>query len=364
MFGFSKKQQISNSISENNTELESLKSQLANVEMERDQLKQQVSSLNAGSYSTDTNSVLNVDVLNNMPVFNESLISIQTSLVEITAEMESKKQLADDAGDISTMTGIAVDNMASKLKQMTSDTEMTSRKISELNHRAEDIGGIVNMIKSISEQTNLLALNAAIEAARAGEMGRGFAVVADEVRNLAARAGDASKEIEGLVSIIQSDILEAKAQMDKVLGEKDDMNGASDGATKNMGNLLVLSSEMKNVITTSAILSFIELAKIDHLIYKFEVYQVYMGVSNKKANQLSSHRDCRLGNWYETTGKEKFSSSHAYAQLDAPHREVHEAGASAVDMFYSGQVEQGLQKIKEMEDASHEVIRYLSELEH
>ena len=64
-----------------------------------------------------------------------------------------------------------------------------------LSQAAEAMGGIVELITSITGQINLLALNATIESARAGEAGRGFAVVANEVKNLAGQARSATERI-------------------------------------------------------------------------------------------------------------------------------------------------------------------------
>ena len=92
-------------------------------------------------------------------------------------------------------------------RDITTLADEVSKAVTEVEALAvnsEQIGSVLEVIRSIAEQTNLLALNAAIEAARAGESGRGFAVVADEVRNLAKRTQDSVEEIRLVIERIQS----------------------------------------------------------------------------------------------------------------------------------------------------------------
>ncbi len=97
------------------------------------------------------------------------------------------------------------------IERSTQDISLLANEVSKavgeveaLAVSSEQIGSVLEVIRSIAEQTNLLALNAAIEAARAGESGRGFAVVADEVRNLAKRTQDSVEEIRVVIERIQS----------------------------------------------------------------------------------------------------------------------------------------------------------------
>ncbi|OIR00337.1 methyl-accepting chemotaxis protein PctA [mine drainage metagenome] len=65
----------------------------------------------------------------------------------------------------------------------------------DIGRLVQDLGQIVEIVRSLSHRTRMLALNATIEAARAGEMGRGFAVVASEVKDLSQRSDQAAVQI-------------------------------------------------------------------------------------------------------------------------------------------------------------------------
>ena len=91
---------------------------------------------------------------------------------------------------------------------------LSSQAMAALQQESEQIGCVLEVIKSVSQQTNLLALNAAIEAARAGSAGEGFAVVADEVRSLAQRTQESAEEIEGLIQRLHNGTRQVASRLD------------------------------------------------------------------------------------------------------------------------------------------------------
>ena len=109
-----------------------------------------------------------------------------------------------EADQSSTQGKAVVDKTVDAIGEIAAEVEQAAQVIHELERESENIGSVLDVIKSIAEQTNLLALNAAIEAARAGEQGRGFAVVADEVRTLAGRTQASTAEIEEMITRLQS----------------------------------------------------------------------------------------------------------------------------------------------------------------
>lgn len=152
--------------------------------------------------------------------FTTQSVNSMTESMEIVSESASESaQVAERSVEIATSGGQVVRNTIEGMNTIREQIQDTSKRIKRLGESSQEIGDIIALINDIADQTNILSLNAAIQASMAGEAGRGFAVVADEVQRLAERVSGATKQIEALVSTIQTDTNEAVISMEQTTSQ-------------------------------------------------------------------------------------------------------------------------------------------------
>jgi len=142
-----------------------------------------------------------------------------------------------------------VEDTQHNIESLSDSVEHVVTAISRIDDVTKKIRSVLTIISSIAEQTNLLALNAAIEAARAGESGRGFAVVADEVRGLASKTQNCTKDVNEMISNLETSVQDAVSIMEQVTERASTTKESSHATQQAIGEMMIAVSHVTEITT-------------------------------------------------------------------------------------------------------------------
>ena len=291
----------------------------------------------------------------------DMLNTIREAMAENAKQLTEERRAQKALDSMFIETRDALKRLESRAHFISQHASKSMDAVSVLDETATSISHLVSSIQEISDQTNLLALNAAIEAARAGEAGRGFAVVADEVRQLAAKAHDASSQIDALISQVIDQTQMIKTMVTENHQSTEEISASSSQIDHVVERVLESSQHMQGVISDSTTAAFLNTVKLDHAVWKNNVYNLID--KQQFGSEVNAHTECRLGQWYfNGYGKKYYSQLQSFKDLDRPHKQVHDLGREALQAGARGQTREMLQALQGMEDASLEVIRCVDRL--
>ncbi|RXT07180.1 methyl-accepting chemotaxis protein [Ammoniphilus sp. CFH 90114] len=316
-----------------------------------------------------------------------------------------------------------IDRALNDIQQVGHVYEQVVEQVNELDQEIEHTQGVVKIIREIAEQTNLLALNASIEAARAGEHGRGFSVVASEVRKLAEHtkeqiiqitsnmeslrrvSNQVTQQIKQTENLVVKSVEEAHSageELGVIVSTMQEINLATsqiaamseeqtatilDIAERNT-NIFDRSAQSQRVAKETAEMIYhlskqmdqyriaffdinvrlnskdlIRVARTDHLLWKWKIYNMLLGLDTFEPQQAASYQTCRLGNWYYGELPPKIKNLPMFRELEVPHQSVHHYAKQAVECYEKGDLVGAQSAFEELQIASDTVVALLSKLE-
>lgn len=312
------------------------------------------------------------------------------------------------------------------LKHIINEFYAISDNVSTFENDLKKVNSIANSISDIADRISLLSLNASIEAARAGDSGKGFAVISSEIKKLSESAKNTVKDVKdnlGHLNITTTETFSLlNTTIDKFKNEQSDLDKVviaieevNDCLNKTVDNIKIVTdsveeqfnstkeicnsiyeikdqtnsieamckktakdifklSQFTNKVRIDSINSNktlsdrekIEIYKVDHLIWKWRIYNMLLGIFKVDINIAGDYRNCALGKWYysilgdESDNKLKYDKN--FIKIESLHINLHNLAKDAAIEYSKGDISLTEMNLNKMEEVSYEIVELLDKI--
>jgi twitching motility protein PilJ len=184
-----------------------------------------------------------------------SLTTMQMSKLSATKIVNNSQQVVKSSQLVSeklSESDRSIDAVMSKVGELQNTISTTAKRVKHLGVVSQKIAKAISSINEIAIKTNFLAINATLEASRSTDTNQGFVLVAEEVGELAARSVAATKEVESLLSNIQSETNAVMAVVDSGSTQISESNALAITAKDSLQQIARISQQIDGLMVVIA----------------------------------------------------------------------------------------------------------------
>ena len=288
------------------------------------------------------------------------LEAIRDAQLRSSQTLHNEQKTIDELNSSNDEAKTALHHLKQIISEISAGADHSTASMTEFTHSLNEVSECVTAIQKISNQTNLIAINSAIEAAHVGIDGRGFSVIAKEIKTLSHDVQTSAANIFEIIKVIEQKSHKVHTTMSAQIPLVTQVNKDIAGTIELIERVIHRSAKMQDIIKYISLLQFLNTVKLDHVIWKFQVYHLLY--QQETSYHLSACTECRLGKWYYEGEGRAFSHFEAFSALEAPHKAVHTSGREALESFLSGDLDAMTAALADMEQASQRVVLLIDRL--